>query len=78
MQAISESVAPATEAQLEQSLADLLSECSDVYELESALAPERVRTFADAGVMTYNRGLVLGFANGAEYQVTIIQSREAS
>lgn len=41
-------------------------------------ALRRVETFAQAGVMTYNAGLVLSFANGAEFQITIVQSQSAS
>ncbi|MGC9455740.1 MAG: hypothetical protein ACP5HU_12905 [Phycisphaerae bacterium] len=35
---------------------------------------ERVRTFAEAGVLTDNAGLVIETADGGEYQVTIVQS----
>ena len=35
----------------------------------------RVETFANAGVMTYNKGLVLTLPDGSEYQLTIVQSR---
>src|SRR5262245_24801951 len=34
-----------------------------------------VRTFAEAGVLTRNRGLVLRMPNGAEFQITIVRSR---
>jgi hypothetical protein len=34
-----------------------------------------VRTFEDAGVMTYQRGLVIRTCEGSEFQVTIVRSR---
>lgn len=33
------------------------------------------RSFKDAGIMTYNQGLVIRTADGSEFQVTIIRSR---
>ena len=35
----------------------------------------RVKTFEEAGVMTYDKGLVISLPDGSEYQITIIQSR---
>ena len=35
---------------------------------------DRVVTFEDAGVMTYNKGLVITTRSGEEYQLTIIRS----
>ena len=35
----------------------------------------RVRTFEQAGVMTYNKGLVISLPDGTEFQLTIVQSR---
>ena len=35
----------------------------------------RVQTFDEAGVMTYNKGLVITLPDGTEYQLTIVQSR---
>lgn len=32
-------------------------------------------TFRDAGLLTDNAGVVLRLANGAEFQITIVQSR---
>ena len=42
---------------------------------DTALDGCSVRTFADAGIMTCNQGLVLRLPNGSEFQVIIIQSR---
>ena len=36
-----------------------------------------VSTFSDTGMMTRNSGLVIKLDNGAEFQVTIVQSQEA-
>ncbi len=35
----------------------------------------RVRSFAECGVMTYDKGLVITLADGSEYQLTIVESR---
>lgn len=35
----------------------------------------RVQTFDNAGIMTYNKGLVITLPDGTEFQVTIVQSR---
>ena len=32
-------------------------------------------TFADAGVLTSNSGLVVRMADGSEYQITVVRSR---
>ena len=34
-----------------------------------------VRTFAEEGVLTYNKGLVISLPDGTEFQLTIVQSR---
>jgi len=34
-----------------------------------------IATFADAGVMTSNHGLVVTLDDGAEFQITVVQSR---
>jgi hypothetical protein len=35
----------------------------------------RVRSFADAGVLTRNAGLVLRAPDGQEFQITVVRSR---
>lgn len=35
---------------------------------------ESVNTFDEAGVLTHNQGVVVAFENGAEFQITIVQS----
>lgn len=52
-----------TENELQDLLADLL--CEDA---------SHVSTFTDAGIMTNNKGVVVTFESGAEFQVTIVQS----
>jgi len=51
-----------TERRLEMKLATLLEGWSEVT------------TFRDAGVLTNNRGLVVAFPNGQEFQVTIVEN----
>lgn len=45
--------------------------------LDDGRAPELawLESFADAGVMTTNEGLVLRMADGTEFQVTVVRSR---
>lgn len=45
-------------------------------ELEDEFPLEGVASFEEAGVMTYNRGVVLRMEDGAEYQLTIVQSAQ--
>ena len=51
-----------TEKRLETKLATLLERWAEVT------------TFRDAGVLTNNRGLVVAFPNGQEFQITIVES----
>ncbi len=51
-----------TEKRLETKLAALLERWAEVT------------TFRDAGVLTNNRGLVIAFPNGQEFQITIVES----
>ncbi len=45
-------------------------------ELEAALFyAARVSTYAEAGLLTSNRGLVVRMSDGSEFQVTIVRSR---
>ena len=60
-----------TEAELQENLqALLLGERIDCTLLEGTSA----RTFEDAGVMTYNKGLVITTPDGSEFQLTIVRS----
>lgn len=38
---------------------------------------QRVDTFAEAGMLTLNAGLVVTLPDGSEYQLTIVKSRNA-
>ena len=45
-------------------------------EMPSELAgTEMVRTFADAGLLTSNKGVVLRMKDGREFQITVVRSR---
>jgi hypothetical protein len=56
------------EQNFEQQLLEILSE-------ESEMEISNAQTFENAGILTCNRGLVVCLASGAEFQVTIVQSR---
>lgn len=36
-----------------------------------------IRTYSDAGILTRDAGLVVHFADGTEFQLTIVRSRRA-
>ena len=62
-----------TEETLQDGLRELITEGYD----SSGICWEnlRVRTFAEDGVLTYNKGLVISLPDGTEFQLTIVQSR---
>lgn len=60
-----------TDKELEQKLFDILAERCDGPDADF----DRVTTYEDASMLTNNAGLVLRLANGAEFQLTIVQSR---
>ena len=62
-----------TEETLQDGLRELITEGYDSSEI--CWENLRVRTFEDAGVMTYNKGLVISLPDGTEFQLTIVQSR---
>lgn len=62
------------EEEFETELLDLLSGDAEFDDLDVV----RVSTFADAGVLTRNSGLVVRLRNGDEFQITIVQSREGT
>lgn len=50
------------------------------YALDAALSGSEVddfdvRSFEDAGLMTYDEGIVVRDSDGNEFQITIVQSR---
>lgn len=64
-----------TAEELEDFLSDAIFLTADeehYVDLETEV--ERVDTFEQAGVMTSNRGLVLSFEDGSEFQITIVRS----
>ena len=58
----------------EEDLEVFLAEAIEAYAEESNVPRPHVRTFADAGVLTNNKGLVVRFG-ATEYQFTIVRSR---
>jgi hypothetical protein len=59
-------------------VAEMLDGNRDLDEIEDrtiAAAVEDVRTFADAGLLSDNNGVVLRMKDGSEYQVSIVKSR---
>lgn len=65
-----------TEVLLEEGMLALLrGYAEDAEELTDAVS--RVHTFEDEGVMTSDRGLLVTMTDGSEYQVTIVQRRQA-
>ena len=67
------------EAQVtEDTMQDGLRELSETAEEDSfgiGWEEAEVRTFQQAGIMTYNKGLVISLPDGTEFQLTIVQSR---
>lgn len=59
---------PICEDEMQEALLELFEQVDQEGEIE-------VVTFADAGVLTQNRGLVVRTREGAEFQLTIVQSR---
>ena len=62
-----------TEETLQDGLKELITEGYDSFEIDWENL--QVRTFEQAGVMTYNKGLVIEMPDGTEFQLTIVQSR---
>ncbi len=69
-----ENEAQVTENILQDGLMELVSEAAD-DSFGIGWEDARVRTFEQAGVMTYNKGLVISLPDGTEFQLTIVQSR---
>jgi len=58
----------------EEDFEAFLAEAIEAYAEESNMPRSRISTFADAGVLTNNKGLVVRFG-ATEYQLTIVRSR---
>ena len=62
-----------TEDTLQDAIIEQLQEGYNSSEINFETAS--FRTYEQAGVMTYNKGFVISWPNGTEFQVTIVQSR---
>ena len=60
--------------EIQDCLYELLSSI-DELDIDSDIDSSEVCTFADAGVLTYDAGLVITLNNGDEFQLTIVRSR---
>jgi len=70
------------ERKMERALLELFEDIASDEELQAsldqpALANAQVKTFEDAGLLTRDRGIVLGLEDGSEFQVTVVQSAPA-
>ena len=63
-----------TEEDLQNGLAQLITE-DWTYGSEMCWENLQVRTFADAGIMTLDKGLVVTLPDGSEYTLTITRRR---
>jgi hypothetical protein len=63
-----------TEQEMENYLAEAieLRNADEDFDLESSI---RILTYEEAGIMTYNKGLVLQTPDGDKFQITIVKSR---
>ncbi len=62
-----------TDETLQNGLRDLIEDNPNYDEI--LWENMQVSTFEEAGVMTYDKGLIIRLPDGTEYQLTIIQSR---
>lgn len=62
-----------TDQVVEQALYGILTGEWDTE--DTALDGAHISTFAQAGVLTYNKGLTINLPGGTEYQLTIVRSR---
>ena len=69
-----EDEAQVTEDSMQDGLMELIWEAED-DSFGIGWEEAEVRTFQQAGVMTYNKGLVISLPDGTEFQLTIVQSR---
>lgn len=56
-------------------MAEHLQECIAADETSPLAGEVEISTYAEAGVMTTNAGLVLRRMDGSEYQITVVRSR---
>ena len=63
-----------TDEDLQNGLAELITgDCG--YGTEINWENLRVQTYENAGVLTYDKGLVITLPDGSEYQLTIVRCR---
>lgn len=76
-------ITPQSESEIEATLIELVDTLSLVHpddlpgelaEIADAFGGARVSTFANDAVMTNNKGVTIRLRNGAEFQLTIVQS----
>ena len=56
---------------------DELQMLEALCELVEEETEARVRTFDNAGIMIYNKGFIVYLGNGAEFQITVVKSKNA-
>jgi hypothetical protein len=61
--------------ELVEALVALVADAAD--DMDDGLYRARVETFADAGVLTRDEGLVIWLRNGAEFQATVVRSERS-
>lgn len=64
-----------TEKWFENYIKELLE--TDVQEIVDIESPDMVSTFEDVGMMTNNKGLVVVFEDGNEFQLKILKSKHS-
>lgn len=67
------------ERRVEQAIMELLGEQIDIQlcpdtDGEEILPVNQIETYADAGVMTNNAGIVVTLNDGTKYQLTIVEA----
>lgn len=58
-----------------QMLIDNAEEAASLFGQKDMEGPPQTQTFDEAGIMTFNKGLVVTLPDGSEFQLTIVQSR---
>jgi hypothetical protein len=61
------------EEMMQEWLQDLLDQSDDPEWSTFNVAPEKVRTFEDVGVLTKNKGLVVTMTDGSKFHLTIMK-----
>jgi len=57
--------------QMREILGDLLDDGGDFTELERS----KTSSFAQAGLLTHDEGVVVKMGDGSEFQITVVQSK---